>query len=51
MPANWDSNVTILFLIEALLAGVQDMRWEITQGRMKRPEELYARTRFFRRYK
>ena len=34
-----------------LLAAVQSLTWDETEGRMKRLEELYARTRFFRRHR
>ncbi len=49
VPSAWDSTVSILVLIETLLAGVQQLTWDETQARMKRLEELYARTRFFRK--
>jgi DNA-binding MurR/RpiR family transcriptional regulator len=49
VPSAWDSTVSIMVLIETLLAGVQQLTWEETQARMKRLEDLYARTRFFRR--
>ncbi len=48
-PSAWDSNVTLMVLVETLLAAVQDLQWDATEKRMKRLEELYTRTRFFRR--
>jgi len=51
VPSAWDSTLTILFLLETLVAGVESLTWDDTQGRMKKLEELYSRTRFFRRYK
>jgi DNA-binding MurR/RpiR family transcriptional regulator len=51
VPSAWDSNVTLMVLVETLLAAVQDLTWEVTEGRMKRLEDLYARTRFFRRHR
>lgn len=48
-PSAWDSSVSILVLIETLLAGVQRLTWQRTQTRMKRMEDLYTRTRFFRK--
>jgi DNA-binding MurR/RpiR family transcriptional regulator len=50
-PSAWDSNVSLMVLVETLLAAVQDLTWEVTEGRIKRLEELYARTRFFRRHR
>ena len=49
VPSAWDSSVSMMVLVETLLAGVQQQTWDETQARMKRLEDLYARTRFFRR--
>ena len=50
-PSAWDSTVAILLLLETLLATVENLTWDDTQSRMRRLEELYARSRFFRRGK
>ncbi len=50
-PSAWDSTVAIQVLIETLLAAIQTLTWDDTQTRMRRLEELYARSRFFRRGK
>ncbi|WP_444668144.1 MurR/RpiR family transcriptional regulator [Cereibacter changlensis] len=50
-PSAWDSTVSILVLVETLLAAVQDLSWGQTEARMKRLEELYDRSRFFRRHR
>ena len=50
-PSAWDSTVSIQVLVETLLAAVQTLTWDETQARMKRLEEIYARSRFFRRSK
>lgn len=50
-PSAWDSNVALMVLTETLLSAVQSLTWETTEGRLKRLEDLYARTRFFRRYR
>ena len=50
-PSAWDSTVTLMVLVETLLAAVQDLTWAVTEPRMKQLEELYARTRFFRRFR
>ncbi|MCC6304653.1 MAG: MurR/RpiR family transcriptional regulator [Rhodobacteraceae bacterium] len=49
-PSPWDSTVAILVLVETLLAGVADHGWEATRARMQGLEDIYARTRLFRRY-
>ncbi|MBL9056608.1 MAG: MurR/RpiR family transcriptional regulator [Rhodobacteraceae bacterium] len=51
VPSAWDSNVSLMVLVETLLSAVQSLTWETTEGRLKRLEDLYARTRFFRRYR
>lgn len=50
-PSAWDSTVVIQVLVETLLAAIQNLTWDDTQVRMKRLEDLYARSRFFRRSK
>lgn len=48
VPQAWDSTVTILVLVEALLAQVQAILWQQAEDRLKRLEDSFARTRFFR---
>lgn len=48
-PSAWDSNVSLMVLVETLLAAVQQLTWAETEPRMKRMEDLYTETRFFRR--
>ena len=43
--------LSLVVLVETLLSAVQGLTWETTEGRLKRLEDLYARTRFFRRYR
>ncbi len=50
-PSAWDSTVSVLVLVETLLAAVQTLTWGETEGRLKRLETLYDRSRFFRRYR
>lgn len=50
-PSAWDSTVSILVLVETLLAGVEALTWQETRQRMDRLEALYDRTRFFRRHR
>ena len=48
-PLASDSIVSLLVLVETLLASVQARIWDISEARMKRMEDLYARARFFHR--
>jgi DNA-binding MurR/RpiR family transcriptional regulator len=50
-PSAWDSVMAPVVVIEALLAAVQDAIWPVTEARMKRLEELYAKARLFRRHR
>ena len=49
-PSAWDSSVTTLLLIETLLAGIQELTWKTTRPRMEALEEMFDRTRFFRKF-
>ncbi len=50
-PSAWDSSVVTLFIVEALLAAVQTENWSETRARMKTLEELFDRTKMFRKFK
>ena len=50
-PSAWDSNAILMVLVETLLSAVQNVTWGVTEGRMQRLEELYARARFFRKHR
>ncbi|MDE3238998.1 MAG: MurR/RpiR family transcriptional regulator [Paracoccaceae bacterium] len=50
-PSSWDSTVSILVLLETLLASVETRTWAETEARMKRLEQLYDRARFFRKHR
>lgn len=49
-PSAWDSSVVILFILEALIAAVQDLNWSETRDRMKALEQLFDQTRLFRKF-
>ena len=49
-PSAWDSSVVTLFIVEAIVAAVQDANWEETRARMKSLEELFDQTRMFRKF-
>lgn len=48
-PSAWDSTVTLLVMVETLLAAVQDVCWHPTEDRLRRLEHLYDRVSLFRR--
>ncbi len=50
VPSAWDSNVTVLLLLETVIAEVQERTWPVTKERMQGLEEMFDRTRFFRKF-
>ncbi|HEV7436612.1 MAG TPA: MurR/RpiR family transcriptional regulator [Pseudorhizobium sp.] len=49
-PSAWDSSVVTLFVVEALIEAVQSAAWDKTRQRMNSLEELFERSRLFRRH-
>lgn len=49
-PSAWDSNVVILFIIEAVIAAIQSATWKETETRMRNLEELFDQMRLFRKF-
>lgn len=50
VPSSWDSNVTSMLLAEILIADVQERNWDSTRQRMEALEDMFDRTRFFRKF-
>lgn len=49
-PSAWDSSVVTMFIIEAIIAAVQTENWAETEDRMKALEDLFDRTKLFRKF-
>lgn len=49
-PSAWDSSVVLLFLLEALIAAVENRTWEETEERMRTLEGLFDQTGMFRKF-
>ena len=49
-PSAWDSSVVTLFIVEAVIAAVQTENWEETRDRMKALEDLFDRTKLFKKF-
>lgn len=47
-PSSWDSTMAILLIVEALIAEVQDARWEESKERIEELESMFSSTRLFR---
>lgn len=50
VPSAWDSAVTLMLLLETVIADVQERTWPTTRARMQALEEMFDRTRFFRKF-
>jgi len=50
VPSAWDSNVAVMLLLETVIAEVQERNWPVTKERMQGLEEMFDRTRFFRKF-
>lgn len=50
VPSAWDSNVTVMLLAEIFIAEVQERHWDTTKSRMEELENMFDRTKFFRKF-
>lgn len=49
IPSAWDSNVSTLMLLEALIAAAQEEAWSETRARFDTLDRLFEQTRLFRK--
>ncbi|AXS39063.1 MurR/RpiR family transcriptional regulator [Breoghania sp. L-A4] len=49
-PSAWDSSVVTMFILEALIAAVQNDTWSETKDRMKTLEGLFDQMKMFRKF-
>ena len=50
VPSAWDSSVASLLLLETILAEVQELIWPNTRNRMQELEDMFDKTKFFRKF-
>ncbi len=50
VPSAWDSSATTLLLMEMIIAEVQARTWPATKERLEELEDMFDRTRFFRKF-
>lgn len=50
VPSAWDSAVTTTLLTEIIIAEIQERHWPETKSRMEQLEDMFDRTRFFRKF-
>ncbi|MEM7377101.1 MAG: MurR/RpiR family transcriptional regulator [Pseudomonadota bacterium] len=49
-PSAWDSNIATMLLSEIVIAEVEERNWDTTRDRMEALEDMFDRTRFFRKF-
>lgn len=47
-PSSWDSTVSLMLLIESLIAEVQAARWDDSRDRIEALEQMFSATKLFR---
>lgn len=50
VPSAWDSSITNLLFLEAVIAEVQGLIWPETRRRMQELEDMFDETKFFRKF-
>jgi DNA-binding MurR/RpiR family transcriptional regulator len=49
-PSAWDSSIVTMLTEEAIIAGVQERNWDVTRERIETLDDLFNRTRLFRKF-
>ncbi|MBL4615514.1 MAG: MurR/RpiR family transcriptional regulator [Magnetovibrio sp.] len=49
-PSAWDSSVVTMFILETIIAAVQTENWDKTKDRIKALEDLFDRTKLFKKF-
>jgi DNA-binding MurR/RpiR family transcriptional regulator len=49
-PSAWDSSVVTMFIVEAVISAVETLTWDETKVRMKTLEDLFDKTKMFRKF-
>ncbi|QJF51130.1 MurR/RpiR family transcriptional regulator [Roseobacter ponti] len=50
VPSAWDSVATTVLLVESMISQVQNLDWDNTRDRMQELEEIFDKTRLFRKF-
>ena len=50
VPSAWDSVATTVLLVESMISQVQNLDWDNTKDRMQELEEIFDKTRLFRKF-
>ena len=50
IPSGWDSNITTMMMLEALIAATQEENWPETRARYDRLDSLFDTTFLFKKF-
>ncbi|WP_259987192.1 MurR/RpiR family transcriptional regulator [Sulfitobacter sp. S190] len=51
VPSAWDSAATTMLLTESMISAVQTLSWDSTRDRMQELEEIFDKTKLFRKFR
>ena len=50
VPSAWDSATSTLLVLETMISAVQTLNWETTKNRLQELEEIFDKTKLFRKF-
>ncbi len=50
VPSAWDSATTTMLLLESMISAIQTLHWEKTKDRMQELEDIFDKTKLFRKF-
>ncbi|WP_300037683.1 MurR/RpiR family transcriptional regulator [uncultured Roseobacter sp.] len=50
VPSAWDSAATTMLLMESMISAVQTLNWDSTRDRMQELEDIFDKTKLFRKF-
>lgn len=50
VPSAWDSATTTMLLIESMISAIQTLNWDSTKNRMQELEDIFDKTKLFRKF-
>ncbi|MEK0165373.1 MurR/RpiR family transcriptional regulator [Phaeobacter sp. JH18-32] len=50
IPSAWDSNISTMMLLEAMISAAQEERWDETRARYEKLDTIFDTTRLFRKF-
>jgi DNA-binding MurR/RpiR family transcriptional regulator len=50
VPSAWDSSATTMLLVETMISAIQSVNWDHTKERMEELEDIFDKTKLFRKF-